>query len=255
MNMVAKMVATKLAEALDPVLFCQRLGFVPDEWQARVLRSNAKRIIINCGRQTGKSTVAAILGLHTAIYRPGSLVLLLSPSLRQSSELFRKVADFYRRLGHEGLEPEAWSALRLELVNGSRIVSLPGKEQTIRGFAGVNLLVVDEAARVPDELYAAVRPMLATSNGRLILLSTPFGKSGFFYQTWKEGGPEWLRVHVPATQCPRISTAFLEEEKRTLGEWFFAQEYMASFESDPCALIRPEVIERALSSEVAAWRL
>jgi len=249
------MLASRIAEALDPVAFAERLGINPDAWQAEILRSNAKRIIINCGRQTGKSTVAAILGLHTAIYRPGALVLLLSPSLRQSSELFRKVADFYRKLGHEGPEPEAWSALRLELSNSSRIVSLPGKEQTIRGFSGVNLLIVDEAARVADELYFAVRPMLAVSDGRLVLLSTPFGKSGFFYETWTQGGPEWLKIKVTAEECPRISKAFLDEEKRSLHPWIYAQEYEADFEDAQTALIRAEALERAVSVEVEPWRL
>jgi len=253
--MGVKTVAMKLAEALDPVAFAERLGITPDPWQTQVLRSSAKRIIINCGRQTGKSTVAAILGLHTAIFRPGSLVLLLSPSLRQSSELFRKVADFYRKLGHEGPEPEAWSALRLELSNSSRIVSLPGKEQTVRGFSGVQLLIVDEAARVPDELYFAVRPMLAVSDGRLVILSTPFGKSGFFYQTWTEGGPEWLKIHVRASDCPRISKTFLDEERRALHPWVFSQEYEASFEDAQTALIHAEALERAVSAEVELWRL
>jgi len=247
--------AIDLACALDPVLFARRLGFDPDPWQAEVLRSNAKRIILCCARQTGKSTVAAVLALHTAIYRPGSLVLLLSPSLRQSSELFRKVADFYRRLGNETPPPEAWSALRLELANGSRIVSLPGKETTIRGFSGVRLLIVDEAARVPDDLYAAVRPMLAVSEGRLVLMSTPFGKSGFFYETWVNGGPEWLRIQVDAYQCPRIARAFLDEELRALGDLAFRQEYMCEFVDAPGAFLSADVIEAAVSGEVETWVL
>jgi len=203
-----------LAAALDPVHFARRLGFEPDPWQAEVLRSPARRIILNCCRQSGKSTTAALLALHTALYRPPALVLLLSPSLRQSSELFRKVMHFYRRIARELPLAEAESALRLELSNGSRIVSLPGKEATVRGFSKVELLICDEAARVGEELYQAVRPMIAVSDGRLILLSTPFGKRGFFYREWAEGGPDWLRIKVTADHCPRISPEFLEEEPK-----------------------------------------
>ncbi|MDQ3175559.1 MAG: hypothetical protein M3Q91_17935, partial [Acidobacteriota bacterium] len=83
------------------------------------------------------------------------------------------------------------SALELEFSNSSRIVALPGKESTIRGFSGVSLLIVDEASRVPDELYQAVRPMLAVSGGDIVLLSTPFGKRGFFHHEWTEGGADW----------------------------------------------------------------
>jgi hypothetical protein len=95
------------------------------------------------------------------------------------------VARFYGALV-EPVASRGESALRLELENHSRIISLPGQEQTVRGYAGVSLLIVDEAARVPDDLYFAVRPMLAVSNGRLIALSTPFGKRGWFYEIFKE---------------------------------------------------------------------
>jgi hypothetical protein len=46
------------------------------------------------------------------------------------------------------------------LVSGSQVVCLPCREGTIRGCANVNLIVLDEAARVPDDLYRAVRPVL-----------------------------------------------------------------------------------------------
>jgi phage FluMu gp28-like protein len=147
------------------------------------------------------------------------------------------------------LPSEAESALRLELANGSRIVSLPGQESTIRGFSGVRLLVVDESARVEDELYYSVRPMLAVSGGRLVALSTPFGKRGWFFESWqKENG--WLKVKVTASECPRISREFLEQERQTLGERWFRQEYECSFEENADAVFPHEVIQRAVSHEV-----
>src|SRR5262249_5097813 len=161
--------------------------------------------------QSGKSSTAAALGLHTALCRSGSLVLLLSPSQRQSGELFRKLTGLYEALGRP-VRTLARSALRLELANGSRVVSLPGDEATIRGFSGVALLVIDEAARVSDGLYLAVRPMLAVSRGRLVALSTPFGKRGWFHDEW-HGNNNWNRVRATADQCPRISADFLEEER------------------------------------------
>jgi len=162
----------------------KRCGLEPDPWQMELLRSRAQRALLLCTRQAGKSTVTALYALHAALYEPPALVLLLSPSLRQSGELFQKVAAFYRSLAAAAVTAEHQSALRLELVNGSRIISLPGKEETIRGYSGVRLLVVDEAARVPDELYYSIRPMLAVSRGRLIALSTPFGKRGWFFEAW-----------------------------------------------------------------------
>ncbi|MDQ5829410.1 MAG: hypothetical protein M3324_05970, partial [Actinomycetota bacterium] len=101
----------------------------------------------------------------------------------------------------------------LELENGSRIVTLPGSEKTIRGFSGTSLLILDEAARVEDELYFAIRPMLAVSGGAMMMLSTPYGKRGVFYEEWSSG-EGWERYEVPAGRCPRISREFLEEEER-----------------------------------------
>jgi len=84
--------------ALDRVAFAERLGIVLDSWQADLLRSEADRVLLNCSRQSGKSTMSALIALHRALYLPGSLVLCLAPALRQSQELFGKIANFYRDL-------------------------------------------------------------------------------------------------------------------------------------------------------------
>ncbi len=159
------MIATDLAFALDPPRLMAAAGITPDPWQSDLLKSQAKQHLLLCTRQAGKSTTTAALALWEALYHAPALVLLLSPSLRQSQELFKKVVDFYHATA--GPVPVAEeSALRLSLVNGSRIIALPGSEATIRGYSGVRLLVIDEASRVDDGLYYAVRPMLAVSGGR-----------------------------------------------------------------------------------------
>lgn len=243
-----------LASALDPVIFARRAGIIPDPWQADVLRSSRKRLLLNCSRQSGKSTTTAVVGLHRAIYHPGSLVLLLSPSLRQSSELFRTVSRLYSRTGAT-VPSTAETVLRLELGNGSRVLSLPASEATIRGYAGVSLLLIDEASRVPDDLYAAVRPMLATTNGRLIALSTPFGRRGWWSDAWHDGGPVWERVRVDATECPRISPAFLQEERESLGDFWYRQEFLCEFVDSDSQAFRSEDVESARGEWVDTWTL
>lgn len=245
--------AEDLALALDPVALARKVGLEPDAWQADVLRSTAPRMLLNCSRQSGKSTVTGILATHTALFEPGSLTLLLSPSQRQSQELFRKALNVYREAGRP-VPPDAESALRLELETGSRVVALPGKDASIRGFSGVGLLVVDEASRVPDELYYAVRPMLAVSGGRLMLLSTPFGKRGFFYDSWRSQEP-WRRYDVPATMCPRIPAEFLAEERRTMGADRFAQEYECMFTDSERSPFGADEVRAAFAEEVSAWSL
>jgi hypothetical protein len=193
--------------------------------------------------------MSAVIALHRALYHPGSLVLCLAPALRQSQELFGKIAGFYRDLGRP-VSPIGERKLSLELENESRIITLPGTEKTIRGFSGVSLLIVDEAARVEDELYFAVRPMLAVSGGTLIMVSTPYGQRGIFYEEWT-GGDGWERYTVTAEECPRIPLGFLEEERKTLGPWWFAQEYECRFMDTVDQVFATEVIDKAITDEVA----
>jgi hypothetical protein len=207
----------------------RKLGLEPDPWQIEVLEGGHPRLLLNCCRQAGKSTAVALLGLAEAVFVPGSKVLLLSRSHRQSTELFRIITGFYRRLGAPLRERQ--TAEELQLENHSRIVCLPCREETIRGYSHVSLLVIDEAARVPDDLYRAVRPMLAVSGGRLICLSTPYGKRGFFYEAWARGGDDWHRIEVSADRIPRIRPEFLAQERRGLGESWYRQEYLCSFEA------------------------
>jgi terminase large subunit-like protein len=235
--------------ALDRAAFARELGLEPDPWQEQLLRSSSDRVLLNCCRQSGKSTMTGLIALHRALYHPGSLILCLAPALRQSQELFGKVLGFYRDLGRP-VAPQAERKLSLELENDSRIVTLPGTEKTIRGFSGAALLIVDEAARVDDELYFAVRPMLAVSGGALMMLTTPYGKRGVFFEEWI-GGAGWERYEVPADECPRISEKFLEEEREALPSWVYRQEYECSFEETEDQVFTHEMVERAVTPEVA----
>jgi|SRR5215217_1636 len=249
----AREVRYDLALALDRVAWCEeRLGFEPDEWQRDLLNSGSKRILLNCSRQSGKSTCAALLSLHTAIYKAGSLSIIAAPSERQSKELMTKVTNYATRLGL-GLTRNPKDAVRkmsVELPTGSRIEALPGTERSIRGFSKVELLVLDEAARIDDSLYHAVRPMLSVSQGSLIMLSTPWGRRGVFFEEFVEGGPEWERFEIPASAVPRISSEFLEEERRSLPARVYRQEYENSFEDVEDQLFSYEDIKASVDEEI-----
>jgi hypothetical protein len=205
--------------------------------------------MLNCSRQWGKSTVTAVMAVHRAMFEPESLVLVLSPSERQSAEFLRKASSFMRKLSLR-VRGDGDNDVSLLFPNLSRIVGLPGKERTIRGFSKVSLLLIDEAARVEDELYDAVRPMLAVSDGDLWLMSTPYGRRGFFYETWVNGDREWLRVEAPATECPRIKASFLEREKRTMGERKFRQEFGCEFVGDDESLFDEDLIRSLIREDI-----
>src|SRR5215217_928796 len=243
--------------ALDRAEFARAVGLEPDAWQEKLLRSSSDRVLLNCCRQSGKSTMAALIGLHRAIYHPGSLILILAPAERQAKETFAKVAEMYASASPGGasraISPESYRKLGMEFSNRSRIEALPGTEKTIRGFSGTALLILDEAARVADELYFAVRPMLAISGGALMMLTTPYGKRGVFYDEWTRGYG-WDRYEVSAYQVPRIPSSFLGEERRSMPRWWYRQEYECSFEETEDQIFTHEMTSAARDDSIAEHR-
>jgi hypothetical protein len=243
-----------VAYALDPALLMERAGLVPDPWQRDLLRSEARRILVLAARQCGKSTTAAFLALSEALFRPRSLTLCVSPSQRQSGELFRRVVDGFR---HPHVQPlaavVAESALRIEFGNGSRVISLPASGETIRGFSGVSLLLLDEGARIEDSMLAAVRPMLATTDGRILAMSTGWLRHGWFYDAWMGtgGGEDWRRIEIGADACPRISAEFLAGERAALGDLVFKAEYGCSFVDETGCFFDPESVARCFRKDLA----
>jgi hypothetical protein len=241
--------ATLVAHGLDPALFCrERLGFDPDPWQTKLLRSRAPQCILNCGRQVGKSTVVAAMALHCCLYRPGSLVIVIAPSQRQSRELFIKLMTFLQCL--EPAEPrEEETKLSLTLTNGSRVVTLPGDNpRTVRGYSAPALIIEDEAAFVSDETFDALIPMLAASpEGRIVLMSTPYTAAGHFYSIW-HGEGDWERYEQPTSFCPRVSREWLDQRKRE-DPLRFAREYECVFGSPEDSLFTLEMLDRMVAND------
>ena len=244
------------AYKLDPPRWCREaLGYHPDEWAQKVMMSPARYVIENISRQAGKSTCSAAIAVHRAIFFPGSLILVVSPTLRQSGELQRKCMKFYNIVDpkHGGLAED--TKLSVLLTNGSRIVALPGQEDNLRGYSAPDLIIEDESSRVKDDLYTAVRPMLATNQGRLILLSTPNGKTGHFHKIWTEGGPEWLKILVTADDIPRISSEFLENERLNMTESEFLQEYFCEFQDAEGAFFSSDLFRSLANPDISALKI
>ena len=158
----------ELLATLDAGTFARTLlGFQPDPVQASMLRGEHSQLILLCSRQWGKSTVTAIKAVHRAWSRPECLVMVVGPGERQTGEFIRKASVFLRKLG---IRPrgDGYNSISLLLPNGSRMVSVPAREATSRGFSQASLLIVEEAARVPDEHDEAMTPCLDKRNGDLI---------------------------------------------------------------------------------------
>ncbi|NCC31239.1 MAG: hypothetical protein EOM24_04340, partial [Chloroflexia bacterium] len=234
------------------------LGFKAFDWQQEALDPGIDRLVLLCGRQSGKSTAIAALCTHKAKYQPGSLILLFSPTEDQSEELMSKISTLMSQ--DEEIILIRDSSETKKLLNGSRIKAFSASPKAARGYSDPDIIVFDEAAQVPRELYLTVRPMMTGGKTTLILLSTPFGKEGFFYDTWTDGSPEWTRVMVKPTDVlheifpdkypeideqqwvsdqakdgvkayisPRHKKPFLREELRVMGEHWYRQEYACEF--------------------------
>lgn len=225
----------------------------PDRWQADLLEQLVTReqdVIVCCARQVGKTEAVAAAAYLTACM--GGFVLVMSPSDEQSKEFIARVRKFSLELQLiECLEEP--TKHELLLVGGGRVLGMPNNEATVRGRSAVSLLVVDEAARVPDNLFGAVAPMLAVSKGRTALLSTPFGQRGFFWREWiGEGGINWRRHSYTWRECPRLSPEFIESEKRKHGELWVRQEYDCEFISVDSSYFDVEAFRGLVDPELKA---
>jgi hypothetical protein len=235
---------------LNPVRFAREaLGFEPDPPQATVLSATTKRGILNCTRQWGKSTVTAAKAVHRAWAVPQSLILVSTPGERQSELFLEKASPFVQRLGY-GVRGDGHHKISLLLPNGSRIIGLPADERTIRGFSNVALLLIDEAAQVSQGVYDTVRPVMAVSRGEMWLMSTPHGRQGFFFEEWHRAAAGWTRIAVPATECPRIPRDFLDEQRRTMTDRVFRQEYLCEFTETEQSVFREDLIRRAIRPDI-----
>jgi hypothetical protein len=229
----------------DPVGFARSVGITPDDWQTDVLASDHPRKILCCGRQTGKSTVAGILAIHKALTVPGATVLVVAPGERQAKLLFSKAASLYKQAGYP-LPAHSERRTGLELSNGSVIEALPAVERTTRGYS-VDLLIVDEAAAVPDMDYMGILPALIATRGEQVLLSTPRGKRGFFHELY-HSDDDWHRIMVRSDETPRIRDADLEVFRRMMPEQFFRQEFYCEWLDTEGGLFSYEDVEAALAA-------
>lgn len=224
----------------------------PADWQDTVMRSEARRQLILCNRQAGKSTTIGAKVAHGMIYNPG-LHLIIAPTLRQSRLLFKKASSIYQRLpGVPRIVKD--NETELELENGSQLIALPGDgDAGIRGFSAPRMVCIDEAARVSDSVYAALRPMLAASpNGQLIALTTPYGRRGFFYEAWTFG-KNWERTTITARDCPHISEEYLAEERESMSEWQFRAEFLCEFTDTEEAFFSSELVDKMVDPKLEAW--
>lgn len=229
----------------------QLLDFEPDETQTALLATTSPYVLLNCHRQWGKTTFTAIRALHQAMAQPRQNILVISPTLRQSHLLTTRCREFARQL-RLPFSTDGTNPCSLLLPNGSLILALPAHPDHARGFSA-HLLIIDEASRVSDEVFSAVTPLIAATQGHLWLLSTPLGKQGFFYREFiAKDTPThpWFRLTAPAAgprASGRIPAAFIAAERQRKTSQQFAEEYLCDFTTGERTVFSEDVIAQAFS--------
>ena len=218
------------------------MGVDPDPWQERMLNDRNQYIGMVCARQVGKTWAVSLKAGHYASTTPDGLGLIFSPSEQQSINLLRACKPY---LSRAGISIARNNTTEIIFSNGSELRALPGSEKTQRGWSGVGLLIVDEAAFAPNRLWEAIEPMVAVSGGQIILLSSADATFGFFYDIMTGDDPHWSRYKVTAYDCPRYDKAWLDWKRQTLPERIFKREYLAEFVDPQGALIPEHMRERA----------
>lgn len=219
----------QLKKFLEPEFFAEKLlDFKPYEYQLKILRDQKDRVIVKSGRQIGKTTITSIKALHYAFTNAEKTVLVIAPTQRQSSNLFNKIRDFAQKHALLRKSIVRHTQTMIEFTNKSRIYALPSgyDGSGIRGYTA-DLMIIDEAAFIPEEVFPAILPMLATTKGQLVLLSTPFGRRGFFYDCWKD--KKYSKHDYPSSVSPLISDSFLKDQKAKLTDIEYRTEYLAEF--------------------------
>ncbi len=241
------------AEISSPLRFAEtRLRFHPEPQQLPVFDPAITRGILCCNRQWGKSTTLAALAVHKAWCLAPALILIVAPTVRQSYELILKIKGFLRELNVRPKQ-DGFNDVSLLLPNESRVIAVPADPDTIRGYSRVSMILVDEAARVPDEVFRSVTPALARShNGTIWLMSTPKGRRGFFHDLWHNGDPQWTRIHSTVADGERIPASFLDSERASKPASDFDEDYHCVFQDTHDQFFASDDITVAFTSEVRA---
>lgn len=255
---LTKSLSKQLSATIDPAYYMMSLGWYAYDWQKEVLRPGTPRLILNCARQSGKSTVIGARCVHRAKFFPGSLIMLFAPSEGQAVELMNKISEFIKSDPEIVLTRDSTNTK--QFINGSRIKAFTANPTSARGYSDPDIIIFDESAYVDRELYLTVRPMMTGGKTDLILLSTPNGKEGFFYDIWTNESKIWSKVLVrpidvmheidpnrytyfdetkfiaeqqdkgiKAFISPRHTREWLIEEQEDMGDNWFLQEYGCEF--------------------------
>ena len=237
-----------------------------DKWQKDFLETKGDKILCT-GRQVGKSVVCALDGALYLVNNPNKTVLMIAPLERQAYALFQKTLNIlvqkYPQMIKKGKDKPTLS--RVFLNNGSKLYCLPvGTGGLSIRFLTIDRLYVDEASRIPPDVWTAIQPALLTTGGDSIYLSTPFGKQGEFYRCWineDDAYKSFTRFSASSEQVMKErplnetwtenirekAIQKLEQAKSRMSNREYSQEYLGRFEDSLMSMFNHELIKKCMT--------
>jgi phage FluMu gp28-like protein len=176
-----------LLQFFDPVVWLEAYtGFKAFPHQAQLIQDYMCRLrVVRKARQIGMTTTIAYEAVWKAFTRPGRLILIVSPSGRQSDKpmrIIQGIVDNNRELARHVTKKNNHE---LSLDNGSSILALPNNPDRLRNYSADDIYLDEAAHFLNDEpVMAAIRPMLVAKAGSFTVISTPFGKRGLFWDQY-----------------------------------------------------------------------
>jgi hypothetical protein len=228
----------------------EKLNFHPSPKQAEVLNTDAKYLILCCNRQWGKTTTIAIKALHHAVEKPDQTIVILSRTKHQAAILINRATRFLPKLNIK-LRRVLGFPFSLELPNGSNIIAVAHSGDTSVGNTA-NVLIVDEAALVQDNVYWSVSASVARTRGAIWLMSTPRRQAGFFFNIWHSPDKRWTKIFSPVTDCPEIDPDYLEMQKAA-DPIKYRQDFLCEFIQPADRLVTMEMINRMMRTDIDQW--
>jgi len=227
-------------------------GLRLDKWQEEILDCE-KNVLLCTGRQVGKTTIFAIKAAKHMIAHPKTRIIVVSLTEDQAQLIIIMMLNYLEQNYKSWLKvpkkakSQTITKNKILLNNGSQVLSRPvgNTGDAVRGFTG-DILIIDEASRMPESVFVAAKPTLLTTGGKIWMCSTPFGKQGYFWESFQNKYDRWEVFHISSEEVihnrPISETwteknreegiRMLDEEKRDMGLLQYSQEYLGLFMED-----------------------
>ena len=240
------------------------------DYNKKYVNCQDRFIVYRSGRQVGKTMSTAVKTVHFALFAPLLLktvttdctIVIAAPTQNQATIMFDRIrsllinSEFLKGYIVRNTQTEMWVKY-LDNTGMTRIVTRATGETgvSLRGYSP-HVIIADECSFIKTEILRAFLPSGMATQARVWLTSTPFSKSGYFFEACQNAKPKnpegmWTEFHVKSTENPLVQEdpTFIEEIKKLTREEY-VQEVEGEFLDIGDALIPNSLISDAVVDKV-----